>query len=261
MLYPLSCKDILETTTLTLSTSTPQQKQRAPPFFLRHAPWSARCAKRCLVACRSRRCHSSVTGIPEGLIVPSHDLKGKTIIRVPWGHSHGQLKHTLAEIYLRISGWWKTYIFFVSFVCCNISESNFISDDGMVPSTRFQSIGWNETHVELTTFVFLQSQFLSSNRTKQLPFVGRKKTEGYLLLTSTFQKQVKNNRTKKKIQKHFPFPMTYSTSLYFSPKFQEIPEFWVPRQPMICPAYSSCWSQRWCRRYLVAAWELWRNNE
>ena len=155
----------------------------------------------------------------------------------------------------------KPTFFLVSFVCCNISESNFISDDGTVPSTRFQSIGWNETHVELTTFVFLQSQFLSSNRTKQLPFVGRKKTEGYQLLKSTFQKQMKNNRTKKKIQKHFPFPTTYSTSLYFSPKCQEIPEFWVPRQPMICPAYSSCWSQRWCRRYLVAAWELWRNNE
>ena len=123
ILYPLFCKDILETTTLTLSTSTPPTKQQAPPFFLRHAPWSARCAKRCLVACRSRRCHSSVTGIPEGLIVPSHDLKG----RVPWGHSHGQLKNTLTEIYLRISGWWKNILFFFCKSCKVATSQNPIS--------------------------------------------------------------------------------------------------------------------------------------
>ena len=47
-------------------------KTRAPCFFAPAAS-ARRETRRCLQV--SRRCHSSVTGIPEGLIVPSHDLK------------------------------------------------------------------------------------------------------------------------------------------------------------------------------------------
>ncbi len=48
---------------------------------------------------------------------------------------------------------------------------------------------------------------------------------------------------------HIPLPYIFHWNFK---KFKV--EFWVPRQPMICPAYSSCWSQRWCRRYLVGRW-------
>ena len=70
----------------------------------------------------------------------------------------------------------------------------------------FNQLGEMKPMSNLLHLSSFKVSFLSSNITKQLPFVGRKKTEGYLLLKSTFQKQMKNNRTKKKIQQHFPLP-------------------------------------------------------
>ena len=90
MLYPLFCKDNFRDNHLDSFYFNSPTKQQAPLFFC--AMRKKREVRNASVACRSRRCHSSVTGIPEGLIVPSHDLKGKMIIRVPWCHSHGQLQ-------------------------------------------------------------------------------------------------------------------------------------------------------------------------
>ena len=70
----------------------------------------------------------------------------------------------------------------------------------------FNQLGEMKPMSNLLHLSSFKVSFLSSNITKQLPFVGRKKTEGYQLLTSTFQKQMKNNRTKKKIQKTLPLP-------------------------------------------------------
>lgn len=262
MLYPLSCKDILETTTLTLPTSTPQQNNRRP-FFLRHAPWSARCAKR-LLGClqvpqvslirhgNPRRSHRPLPW-PEG----QNDHQGSMM------SPHGQLqKHPGWNISENIGVMEKRTFFFCK--SCKVATSqNPISSRMMERFLQpvFNQLGEMKLMSNLLHLSSFKVSFLSSNRTKQLPFVGRKKTEGYLLLTSTFQKQMKNNRTKKQKQKTLPLPYDIFHFPIFSPTCREIPEFWVPRQPMICPAYSSCWSQRWCRRYLVAAWELWRNNE
>lgn len=116
MLYPLSCKDILETTTLTLPTSTPQQNNRRP-FFLRHAPWSARCAKR-LLGClqvpqvslirhgNPRRSHRPLPW-PEG----QNDHQGSMM------SPHGQLqKHPGWNISENIGVMEKRTFFFVSLV-------------------------------------------------------------------------------------------------------------------------------------------------
>ena len=116
MLYPLSCKDILETTTLTLATSTPQQNNRRPLFF---------CAMR--HEARGARNGAWLLAGPAGVTHPSRESPkvsssppmtcGAKPIRVPWCHSHGQLKNTLAKIISENIGVMeKRTFFFVSLV-------------------------------------------------------------------------------------------------------------------------------------------------
>lgn len=116
ILYPLFCKDILETTTLTLATSTPQQNNRRPFFF---APCAMkREVRETVLGClqvpqvslirhgNPRRSHRPLPW-PEG----QNDHQG-SMMSLPWS-----VKETpWLKLYLRISGDEKHTFFFVSLV-------------------------------------------------------------------------------------------------------------------------------------------------
>lgn len=203
MLYPLSCKDILETTTLTLATSTPQQKHGAPFFCAMRKKREVRNAS---VACRSRRCHSSVTGIPEGLIVPSHDLKGKThqgsMRSLPWSVK----KHPGWNISENI-GVMKNIHFFCKF--CKVakpSEFNFISEDGRVPEKPvFNQLGEMKPMSNLLHLSSFKVSFWAQTEPNSYLLLGERKpkvTCFYIHFSKTNEKQ----SNQKKDPKTLPLP-------------------------------------------------------